>query len=104
MNVNENVIFCLLKFENEVFQHLVVFWRCFFACRAVGRPGTVKMAVPNGRHGTAKRPMGCALGQRPGTSTVQARPDRHGGPLRHDTLPGRHGPMAMYRWKGPEWS
>ena len=54
------------------------------------------MVVPNGRHGTAKRPTGRALGRRPGTSTVQARPDRHGGPLRHDTVPGRHGTMAMY--------
>jgi len=68
----------------------------FFGSRAMGRHGPVKLAVLTGRHGTEKRPVGRALGQRRGTSTAAARHGRYGGPCSHDATPGRHGPMAIY--------
>ena len=76
----------------------------FFGSRAMGRHGPVKLAVLTGRHGTEKRPVGRALGQRRGTSTAAAWHGRHGGPCRHDAgtawhgRPGWHGPMDIYTY------
>ena len=64
----------------------------FFGSRAMGRHGPVKLVVLTGRHGTEKRPVGRALGQRRGTSMAVARHGRHGGPCRHDATSARHGP------------
>jgi len=65
----------------------------FFGSQAMGRHGPVKLAVLTGRHGTEKRPVGRALGQRRGTSMarparwpVQAR--RHAGTARPAGPPG----------------
>jgi len=81
----------------------------FFGCRAVGRHGTGKMAMPNGRHGTVRRPTGRAMGRRPGTKPVEARHGTVGttarrgktpiGPARHDVGPWRAG---MARWPSIE--
>ena len=44
--------------------------------------------------GTARRPTGCAMGRRLGTSTAAARHGRHGGLSRHDPASGWHGPLC----------
>ena len=118
---NDGILFKTGENE-EVVQTLgenLVKMRCFFGCRAVGRHGTGKMAVPNGRHGTVRRPTGRAMGRRLGTKPVEARHGRHDGPSRQDphragtarrrAVPGRHGPLAIYnRWawwgRGAGWS